>query len=119
MKKIFRPGYGLLAADESVPTIGKKFVPLGVENNEENRRAYREMLLTTPEFENGISGVIFFDEQTKQATEKGQNFVDLVISRNAVAGIKVDKGVQILPGTNEETWTAGLDDLAKRCAEYY
>ena len=118
-KQIARPGFGILAADESVGTLGKKFDPLGIENIEENRRAYRELLFLTPGIENYISGVIFFDETTKQKTADGVPFLEVLAKKNILAGIKVDKGVQNLPGTNGETWTTGLDDLAKRCADFY
>lgn len=82
-----------MAADESTGTIGKKFAPLNIENNEENRRAYRELLFTTPGIEKYVSGVILFDETTKHSTKDGKKFMDLLKSLNILAGIKVDKGV--------------------------
>lgn len=118
-KAIARPGFGILAADESTGTIGKKFTAINLENNEENRRRYRELLFTTPEFEKTISGVILFEETTKQATKDGKNFVELLKSKNVIPGIKVDKGLVDIAGTKGEQATIGLDDLAKRCKEFY
>jgi fructose-bisphosphate aldolase class I len=114
-----RPGFGILAADESTGTIGKRFSSINIENNEENRRRYREILFTTPDFEKYISGVILYEETVKQATKDGKNFVELLKSKGVISGIKLDKGTQILPGTDEETATMGLDDLAKRSKEFY
>lgn len=117
-KKICTPGKGILAADESEGTIGKKFVTIDVENNFENRRRYRELLFTTPELEKHISGVILFSETVNQTTKDGKKFVDLLTERGIVPGIKVDKGVQNIPGT-DETSTKGLDSLAAMAKEYY
>jgi len=73
-KRICRPGFGILAADESTGTIGKKFAPLGVENTEDNRRKYRELLFSTPDIEKRISGVIMYDETVRQNDVSGKNF---------------------------------------------
>lgn len=118
-KAIARPGFGILAADESTGTIGKRFAPINVENIEPNRRTYRELLFTSPDIEKYISGVIMFEETLDQATKDGKNFVELLKEKNIVPGIKVDKGVVIIGGTNDETATQGLDKLGDRCAEYY
>jgi fructose-bisphosphate aldolase class I len=118
-RKIAAPGKGILAADESTGTIGKRFAPIGVENVEENRRAYRQLLFTTKGLEEHISGVIMFEETLYQKTDDGKQFVDLLAEKGIVSGIKVDKGVVPLPGTDGETVTQGIDDLNKRCAEYY
>jgi fructose-bisphosphate aldolase class I len=118
-KAIARPGFGILAADESTGTIGKRFDSIGVENNEENRRAYRELLFTSPEIENYISGVILYEETLKHATKDGKNFVELLQEKNIIPGIKVDAGVVILGGTDDETATQGLDKLGDRCAAFY
>ncbi|CAK90045.1 unnamed protein product (macronuclear) [Paramecium tetraurelia] len=118
-QKICTPGKGILAADESQGTIGKKFVTINVENNEENRRAYRELLFTAPGVENYISGVILFSETVKHATKDGKNFVQLLQEKGIVAGIKVDKGLGVLPGTQDESATLGLDSLASMAAEHY
>ena len=118
-EKIARRGFGILAADESTGTIGKRFDAIKLENNEENRRAYRELLFTTPEFEKYISGVILFEETCTQSTKSGKKFLDLLKELDVLPGIKVDKGTAIIPGTNDETATLGLDDLAKRAKEFY
>jgi fructose-bisphosphate aldolase class I len=118
-KRISRPGFGILAADESTNTIGKKFTAINVENNEENRRKYRELLFTTPDFEKYISGVILFEETAKQSTKDGKPFIKLLQEKGVIPGIKVDKGLQDIPGTNGEQATFGLDDLAKRCQQFY
>jgi len=117
--QIARRGFGILAADESTGTIGKRFDSIKLENNEENRRRYRELLFTTPGFENYISGVILYEETVKQSTKDGKSFIELLRSKNVIPGIKLDKGTQIIPGTDAETATMGLDDLAKRAKEFY
>lgn len=104
-KRIVRPGFGILAADESTGTIGTRFQKINVENNEENRRAYRELLFTSEGIENYISGVIMFDETLKQSTKDGVNFVQLLQNKGIVPGIKVDKGVVVLGGTDGENAT--------------
>jgi len=113
------PGKGILAADESTGTIGKRLEPVGVENNEPNRRAYRELLFTSEGIEQFISGVIMYDETIHQATQDGVPFVDLLKKKGIITGIKVDKGVKVLRGTDEETFTQGFDDLDVRCQKYY
>lgn len=118
-ERIARRGFGILAADESTGTIGKRFDNIKLENNEENRRRYRELLFTTPDFEKYISGVILYEETTRQSTQDGKKFIDLLKEKGVVPGIKLDKGTAIIPGTNDETATLGLDDLAKRAKEFY
>ena len=119
-RAIVAPGKGLLAADESTGTIGKRFAPINTENTEENRRAYRELLFTTDKsVAKYISGVILYDETFRQSTKGGKRFVDLLKETGILSGIKVDKGVVQLLGTNEETTTQGLDGMAERCKEYY
>lgn len=118
-RKIVRPGFGILAADESTGTIGSRFQKIGVENIEENRRAYRELLFTTPDLEKYISGVIMFEETLDQSTKDGVNFVELLKSKGIIPGIKVDKGLVVLRGTNDESATQGLDGLADRAKKYY
>jgi len=115
---IVTPGKGLLAADESTGTIQKRFDGIKVENTEENRRFYRELLFTTPDLEKYISGVILFEETLYQSTSDGKPFRELLASRGILAGIKVDKGTVPI-GNPGETATQGLDDLAKRCVKYY
>lgn len=118
-REICAAGKGILAADESTGTIGSRFSGIGVENTEENRRAYRELLFTTEGLENYISGVILFEEQTNQSTASGTNFCDLLRSKGIHCGIKLDKGLVVLPGTNGENATTGLDGLAARAKAFY
>lgn len=117
---IVAPGKGILAADESNGTIGKRFAPIQVENNEDNRRAYRELLFTSPEeIKNYIGGVILFEETLYQKTKDGKPFVELLQEKGIIPGVKIDKGLVVLPGTDGETSTQGLDGLDARCAEFY
>jgi fructose-bisphosphate aldolase class I len=111
-------GKGILAADESFPTIKKRFDSIGVESTEENRRAYREMLFTTPGIEEFISGVILFDETIRQLAQDGRPFANLLAEKGIVPGIKVDKGTSELAGFPGEKITDGLDGLRDRLAEY-
>lgn len=94
--KICTPGKGILAADESPGSVEKKFKSLNLENTPENRRRYRDMLLTSEGIENYISGVIFHEETAKQTSTDGVNFVELLKSKGIVPGIKVDKGLGVL-----------------------
>ena len=112
------PGRGILAADESTGTIGKRFDGINVENVEENRRAYRDMLFTTKGTGDSISGVILFDETLRQKSADGTSFVDLLNKNGVLPGIKVDAGAKPLPFCPGETVTEGLDNLPKRCADY-
>lgn len=116
---IVAPGKGILAADESTGSMTKKLGPIGLENTEENRRLYRQVLFTAdPALANNISGVILFDETFYQKTDDGTPFPQLLKSRGIIPGIKVDKGLVQLMGTDGETTTQGLDDLDARCAKY-
>ncbi|HXV36197.1 MAG TPA: class I fructose-bisphosphate aldolase [Myxococcota bacterium] len=112
------PGKGILAADESSPTIKKRFDSIGVESTEENRRAYREMLFTTRGAEEFISGVILFDETLRQRASDGTPFPELLQSKGILPGIKVDKGAKDLALAPGEKVTEGLDGLRERVAEY-
>ncbi|KMZ70865.1 Fructose-bisphosphate aldolase [Zostera marina] len=116
---IATPGKGILAADESTGTIGKRLSSINVENVEDNRRALRELLFTTPNGLQYLSGVILFEETLFQNSSTGKPFVDVLKEGGVIPGIKVDKGTVNLAGTNGETTTQGLDDLAKRCQKYY
>ena len=117
---IVAPGKGILAADESTGTIGKRLSSINVENTEENRRQYRQLLFTADkEIGRYLGGVIFFHETFFQKADDGTSFVKLVQDKGIVPGIKVDKGVVKLLGTDDETTTQGLDGLAERCKEYY
>jgi len=118
-KFIGTPGKGILAAHESTGTIGKRFDTIGVENNHDNRQAYRQLLFEAPGIEEHISGVIMYDETLRDSTKEGKPFVDVLRERNILCGIKVDTGLVEIGGTDGETATQGLDGLGKRCAEYY
>ena len=118
--KMVEPGTGILAADESTGTIGKRLSSIATENNEENRRSWREMLFRTqPAMNDHISGVILFDETIRQSAKDGTPFVKLIQDAGAIPGIKVDKGITPLAGRPGETITQGLDGLRERLAEYY
>ena len=111
-------GKGILAADESIPTIGKRFAALGIASSAEAHRAYREMLFTTPRLPDAISGVILFDETIRQRTREGVPMAELLAARGIVPGIKVDGGTVDLPGFPGEKSTQGLDGLRERLGEY-
>jgi fructose-bisphosphate aldolase class I len=112
------PGKGILAADESTPTIGKRFGALGIENTEANRRLYRQMLFTTRGIGGLISGVILFDETLRQQADDGTPFPELLARQDIIPGIKVDRGTKPLAGSPGEVVTEGLDGLRERLAEY-
>jgi fructose-bisphosphate aldolase class I len=116
---ISAPGKGILAADESTGTIGKRFDAISVENNEDNRRKYRQLLFQAENLQENIAGVIMFEETLYQSADDGTQFVDILKSKNIISGIKVDKGIKPLFGTNGECVTQGMDDLDVRCAKYY
>lgn len=117
-EKLVSAGKGILAADESTGTIGKRFDSIGVENSEENRRAYRDLLFTTPGAEEFISGVILFDETIRQSSSEGSPFPTLLADKGIIPGIKVDAGAKPLAGAPGELVTEGLDGLRERLAEY-
>jgi fructose-bisphosphate aldolase class I len=114
---IVSEGKGILAADESNPTCGKRFDSIGVESTEDNRRDYREMLFRSVGMEGNIGGVILFDETIRQNAKDGTPLVDIISNQGALPGIKVDKGLQPI-GDTEETVTVGLDGLDERLKEY-
>jgi fructose-bisphosphate aldolase class I len=111
-------GKGIIAIDESNATIKKRFDTVGVENTEENRRAYREMLLTTPGLGEHISGAILYDETLRQKTKDGVPFTQVMMDNGILPGIKVDKGTVPLAGFPGEVVTDGLDGLRERLNEY-
>jgi fructose-bisphosphate aldolase class I len=113
------PGKGIIAIDESTGTIGKRFASVGLENTEENRRAYRELLLTTPKLNEHISGAILYDETIRQSTKDGVPFAKYMAAQGIIPGIKVDKGAHALAGCPGELVTEGLDGLRERLQEYY
>lgn len=116
--KLCAPGRGLLAADESNTTCQKRFDVVGVECTEQSRRAYRQILVTTPGVERCLSGVIFFDETFWQKTGQGQLFREYLSDHDILPGIKVDKGLVDFPGFTGEKITIGLDDLPERIQKY-
>lgn len=109
---------GILAADESFGTIKKRFDTIGVESNEETRRRYRELLFVTPGVEEFISGVILFDETTRQSTGDGRKFSEVLKEKGILPGIKVDKGKVDMPNFPGEKITEGLDGLRESLGEY-
>ena len=115
---LVRCGKGILAADESVPTMNDRLARTGVVPTAETRRAYREMLVTTPHLAEGVSGVILCDETFRQVAADGQTFPGLLASRGLLPGIKVDAGTRPLAGAPVERVTEGLDGLRERLAEY-
>jgi fructose-bisphosphate aldolase, class I len=112
------PGKGILAADESHGTIGKRFAGVGVENTPENRRRYRQLLFLTPGFGETIAGVILFDETIRQRADDGTPFPEVLARLGVIPGIKVDAGAKPLAGAPGERVTEGLDGLRERLAEY-
>jgi fructose-bisphosphate aldolase, class I len=115
---LVRSGKGILAADESISTMNTRLAAAGVPVSEENRRAYREMLVTTPLLSEGVSGVILCDETFRQRLGNGQPFPDALTARGLLPGIKVDTGAKPLAGAPGETVTEGLDGLRGRLLEY-
>ncbi len=116
--ELVEPGRGILAADESSPTIKKRFDTIGTESTEESRRAYRDMLFSAPGFEQSISGVILYEETLFQKDANGVPFPELLASKGVIPGIKVDKGAKPLAGSDGETITEGLDGLRERLIDY-
>ena len=118
MAQLTTRGKGLLAADESVATITKRLHAIGVESTEENRRTYRDLLLTTPQLNDYVSGVILFEETLNQSTLDGTPFAKALNDRGIVPGIKVDKGLVLLNTNSTEQVTQGLDGLGERLQKY-
>ena len=117
-KDLVQPGKGILAADESMPTIKKRFDSINVESSEENRRDYRSMLFTTPGAGQYISGVILFDETIRQSASDGRAMPQILEAAGIIPGIKVDSGAKDLALCPGEKVTEGLDGLRDRLAEY-
>ncbi|CEK09670.1 class I fructose-bisphosphate aldolase [Legionella hackeliae] len=118
MEHLLQDGKGILAADESNSTIGKRFDSIGIENTEENRRDYRLLLATTPDLEQYINGVILFEETFEQKDEAGTPIAELFAAKGIVPGIKVDKGLTKLSNTDDEKVTMGLDGLTERLEHF-
>lgn len=117
--KLVAEGKGILAADETVGTITKRFDALGIQSTEESRRTYREMLFTTPGIEEFISGVILHDETISQRGAASSPLVDVLAKQGIIPGIKVDTGAKPLAGSGDETVTEGLDELRGRLKAYH
>uniref|UniRef100_A0A4W4GAG3 Fructose-bisphosphate aldolase n=1 Tax=Electrophorus electricus TaxID=8005 RepID=A0A4W4GAG3_ELEEL len=118
-QRIVAPGKGILAADESTGTMGKRLQKINVENTEENRRTFRDLLFSVDaSISESVGGVIFFHETLYQKSNTSVPFPKLVKDKGIVVGIKVDKGTARLNGTDDETTTQGLDGLSERCAQY-
>jgi fructose-bisphosphate aldolase class I len=117
-RALVAPARGILAADESTGTIKKRFDGIGVENTEENRRRYRQLLFTTPAVGEYISGVILYDETIRQSTDAGVPFTRVLEEAGVIPGIKVDMGAKPLALFPGETVTEGLDGLRERLLEY-
>lgn len=118
-KKLVEKGKGILAADESTTTVGKRFASLNIENTEENRRSYRELLFSTQGIEKFISGVIMYDETIHQSDKNDVSLVKLLNGKGIFAGVKVDQGLKDLDNSSIEKITTGLDGLNERLMEYY
>lgn len=113
-------GKGLLACDESTGTVGARLESIGLENNEDNRREWRQLLFTTPKIGECISGAILFEETLYQDSTEGKPFVDVLNEAGIIPGIKVDTGLKPLCGGGEgETWCSGLDGLYDKCILHY
>jgi fructose-bisphosphate aldolase class I len=110
---------GLLAMDESLPTCNKRFAEAGIPQTEEYRRKYRQLIVTTPDLGECISGAILFDETIYQKTDDGVLFVDILKQAGIIPGIKVDEGTVEMPGSPNEKITNGLDGLPERLNKYY
>jgi fructose-bisphosphate aldolase class I len=116
--RIVQPGKGIVAADESTPTITKRFKAVGIESNEETRRAYRTLLFTTKGVGDFVAGFILYEETLGQKTDDGTSLPDVLVKQSILPGIKVDKGTTALPNADGDLITQGLDGLAERLKEY-
>lgn len=118
IEAIAAPGKGILAADESTGTIAKRLASINVENSEEHRLNYREMLFTTEGLEDYVNGVILFEETLTQKNHSGKTLAEILSDKNILPGIKVDKGLHALTNSEDEKVTQGLDGLADRLNTY-
>tara|TARA_E500000331_G_scaffold351953_1_gene399605 strand:- start:2517 stop:3533 length:1017 start_codon:yes stop_codon:yes gene_type:complete len=118
-KKMVAKGKGILAADESTGTMGKRLQSVNVESTPENRLNFRETLFSSEGMKNFIGGVILFEETLKQKSTKGISIPDLIMQNGSIPGIKVDKGAKTLAGSPDEKITEGLDGLRERLSDYY
>ncbi len=118
MDHLTQEGKGILAADESIATIGKRFESIHIENNENNRRDYRLLLATTPDIEKYTHGFILFEETFTHTDQQGKTIPTILAEKGILPGIKIDKGLVNLPNTQDEKVTQGLDGLTERLAHY-
>lgn len=117
-RALVAPGRGILAADESAPTIKRRFDTIGLESTETNRRDWRQLLFTSEGIGDWISGVILFEETLAQDASDGRSLVEVLTSNGVIPGVKVDKGAKDLAGSASEKVTEGLDGLRERLAVY-
>ena len=117
-RALVAPGKGILAADESAPTIKRRFDGIGVESTETNRRDWRQLLFTAEGIGDYISGVILFEETLRQEASDRRTLVEVLTSAGVIPGVKIDKGAKDLAGAPGEKVTEGLDGLRERLAEY-
>lgn len=117
--KLFSPGKGILAADESTTTADKRLVSYGIKSTEEMRRKFRDLFLSAPGADEYLSGVILYEETLSQKADSGALFPKLLSKRGIVPGIKVDQGTEPFPESPEELITKGLLGLSERLAEYH
>jgi fructose-bisphosphate aldolase, class I len=117
-RKLASRGKGILAADESIGTIGKRLIAIGLENSEENRRQFREILLCADNA-NSLAGVILFHETIMQSASDGTPFPKVLSDKGILVGVKVDSGLKPVADSPDETTTSGLDGLEERCKDYY
>ena len=117
--RMVEPGRGILAADESTGTMGNRMAAIGVENSEDNRRDYREMMFRSKEAMSYVSGVILYDETIWQNAKDGTPLVKVIEDANSIPGIKVDEGIRKLAGARGDDVTRGLDKLHERLPKYY
>jgi fructose-bisphosphate aldolase class I len=113
-RALVEQGKGILAADESLPTMERRLAQVGMRSTEENRRAWREVLFTTPDIGRYLSGVILYEESVGHKTEAGKPLIEVLNDQGIIPGVKVDEGTQPLPGSPEEQVTEGLDGLRQR-----
>jgi fructose-bisphosphate aldolase class I len=118
-KTLVADGKGILAADETVGTLTRRFEQLKIPSTPESRRDYRELLFTTPGAADFISGVIMYDETIRQQASSGKRLTDILLDQGIIAGIKVDTGAKPLAGCQDETVTEGLDSLRERLKDYH
>lgn len=118
VRKIFAPGKGILAADESNKTADKRLISINAEIGEENRRKYRDLFINTPHMEDFVSGIILYDETIRQTDPDGKLFTDTLKEKGVVIGIKVDTGTEEIESYEPELKTVGLGGLPERVKEY-